>query len=75
MVRDLDLPLEQGNLQLLKKLQALGLHANRCVYYMLCSVYAMCQQQGNEVERQGKANRSTACHVRRIRISHDGETI
>ncbi|CAI8056730.1 hypothetical protein GBAR_LOCUS30905 [Geodia barretti] len=29
MVRDLDLPLEQGNLQLLKKLQALGLHANR----------------------------------------------
>ena len=29
MVRDLDLPLEQGNIQLLKKLQALGLHANR----------------------------------------------
>lgn len=29
MVRDLDLPLEQGNIYLLKKLQALGLHANR----------------------------------------------
>lgn len=29
MVRDLDLPLEQGNILLLKKLQALGLHANR----------------------------------------------
>ena len=37
MVRDLDLPLEQGNVQLLKKLQALGLHANRfiCTYTVL----------------------------------------
>lgn len=36
MVRDLDLPLEQGNVQLLKKLQALGLHANRYIHYGWC---------------------------------------
>ena len=36
MVRDLDLPLEQGNVQLLKKLQALGLHANRYTHYGRC---------------------------------------
>ena len=29
MVRDLNLPVEQGDIHLLKKLQALGLHANR----------------------------------------------
>ena len=34
MVQDLDLPLEQGNVQLLKKLQALGLHANRYHMYV-----------------------------------------
>lgn len=40
MVRDLDLPLEQGNIQLLKKLQALGLHANRYVYtlWLVCII-------------------------------------
>ena len=29
LVRDLDLPLEQGYVPLLKKFEALGLHANR----------------------------------------------
>lgn len=31
MVKDLNLPVEQGDVSLLKKLQALGMHSNRCV--------------------------------------------
>lgn len=32
MVKDLNLPMEQGDMPLLKKLQALGMHSNRCVW-------------------------------------------
>ena len=42
MVKDLNLPMEQGDVSLLKKLQALGMHSNRCVCVCVCMCVCVC---------------------------------
>ena len=43
IVKDLHLPLAQGDLSLLKKLQALGLHSNRWVNTIVDTLTLICE--------------------------------